>query len=179
MHAFRFGLHRFCVVVTHISEIITALLIALIVIVNFLGVFYRYVLFDPIGWPEETMRFSLIWAVFLGSVAALYRGEHMVLSLFENTKHEWLRWTLHFVVLINVAIFCLFVVIYGWPLAWRNWNQVSPTMNLPMFWPYLAAPFGCALMFVMSVAMMLMPPGYSARELADTSVDPEISSSFI
>jgi TRAP-type C4-dicarboxylate transport system permease small subunit len=179
MHAFRHGLHRFCVGLTYATEIAAALLIGVIVVVNFLGVFYRYGLRDPIGWPEETMRYSMIWATFLGSSAALYRGEHMVLNLFENTTIVWFRWALHIIVLLTVASFCAICVWYGWPLAVRNWNQVSPTMNLPMFWPYAAVPVGCALMLLKAVAMVLMPPGYSARALADTSVDPEISSSFV
>ena len=106
MGAFRNGLHRFCVGLTYTTEIIAAVLIGLIVVVNFLGVFYRYVLFDPIGWPEETMRYSLIWATFLGSSAALYRGEHMVLNLFENMTMAWLRWALHIIVLLTIATFC-------------------------------------------------------------------------
>lgn len=179
MHAFRHGLHRFCVGLTYATELAAAILIGVIVVVNFLGVFYRYGLRDPIGWPEETMRYSMIWATFLGSSAALYRGEHMVLNLFENSPLVWLRWALHIIVLLTVASFCAICVWYGWPLAVRNWNQVSPTMNLPMFWPYAAVPVGCALMFLKAIAMLLMPPGYSARALADTSVDPEISSSFV
>ena len=52
-------------------------------------------------------------------------------------------------------------------------------MNLPMFWPYVAIPVGCALMLLKAIAMLLMPPGYSVKALADSSVDPEISSSFV
>jgi TRAP-type C4-dicarboxylate transport system permease small subunit len=178
MHRYRHGLHRVCVVLTRASEITAAILIGVIVVVNFLGVFYRYGLRDPIGWPEETMRYSVIWATFLGASAALYRGEHMVLNLFENVVSVWVRWALHIVVLLMIAGFCLVIIWNGWPLAVRNWNQVSPTMNLPMFWPYVAVPVGCALMLVKAVAMLLMPPGYSAQQLRETSVDSELTSSF-
>ena len=91
MIALRSFLVRFCWWLTVISESIAALLLAFIVVVNALGVFYRYVLVDPIGWTEESMRYAVIWATFLAGAAALYRGEHMVLNLFENVAALWLR----------------------------------------------------------------------------------------
>ena len=44
--------------------------------------------------------------------------------------------------------------------------------------PLTIGVIGCALMLVKALAMLLMPPGYSARQLADTSVDSELTSSF-
>ena len=47
------------------TESIGALLLLGIVIINFLQVFYRYVLFDPLGWTEETMRYSVLRIILL------------------------------------------------------------------------------------------------------------------
>jgi TRAP-type C4-dicarboxylate transport system permease small subunit len=103
----------------------------------------------------------------------------MVLNLFESSPRVWFRWAMHIAVLLLIAAFCMVVVWYGLPLALRNWNQVSPTMNLRMFWPYVAVPVGCALMLLKALAMLLMPPGFSARALSETSVDTELTGSFV
>jgi TRAP-type C4-dicarboxylate transport system permease small subunit len=174
MHSLRNGLHRFCVILTWTTETIAALLLAAIVIVNFLGVFYRYGLRDPIGWTEEAMRYAVVWATFLAASAALYRGEHMVLNVFEGLGAAWFRWSMHLLVLFCIAAFCLIVIWNGWPLAVRNWNQVSPTMNVPMFWPYVAVTVGFALMLLKAVVLMLMPPGYAAKTFADAEIAADI-----
>ncbi len=177
MHALRHGLHRFCVILTRVTEAIAAVLLAFIVVVNFLGVFYRYGLRDPIGWTEEAMRYSIVWATFLAASAALYRGEHMVLNPFEKTPIVWLRWTMHIVVLLCIGTFCFVVVWQGWPVAVRNWNQVSPTMNLPMFWPYVAVTVGFGLMLLKTIALLLMPPGYAASTFASDVIVADIARS--
>jgi TRAP-type C4-dicarboxylate transport system permease small subunit len=175
MHSLRHGLHRFCVILTRITESIAAVLMAAIVVVNFLGVFFRYGLQDPIGWTEEGMRYAVVWATFLAASAVLYRGEHMVLNLFEDARIAWLRWATHIVVLLCIAAFCVIVIWQGWPVALRNWNQVSPTMNLPMFWPYVAVTVGFTLMLIKTIALLLMPPGYAAAAMAEQPVDADIN----
>jgi TRAP-type C4-dicarboxylate transport system permease small subunit len=177
MHRLRHGLHGFCVGLTRTTETMAALLLAFIVIVNFLGVFYRYGLRDPIGWTEEAMRYAVVWATFLAASAALYRGEHMVLNVFENARLAWLRWTMHVVVFLCIGTFCFIVIWKGWPVAWRNWHQVSPTMNLPMFWPYVAVTVGFTLMLLKTVALLLMPPGFAAASFAEESVAADIDPS--
>ena len=48
-----------------------ALLIAIFVLIN-LQVFFRYVVNDPLSWPEEMARLLFVWAAYLG-VAKLFR----------------------------------------------------------------------------------------------------------
>ncbi len=145
--------------------------------VNFLGVFYRYVLRDPIGWTEEGMRYAVVWATFLAASAALYRGEHMVMNLFESLAVAWLKWVLHILGLLAIAAFCIIVISEGLPLAIHNWKQVSPTMNIPMFWPYVAVSVGLILMLLKTIALLLLPPGYAAQSFADSELLADINRS--
>lgn len=165
MGGMRYGLHRCCAVLSRFCEAMAAVLLAFIVVVNFLGVLYRYGLRDPIGWTEEAMRYAVVWAVFLGAVAALHRGEHMVLTLLDGAVGRRGRRLLHGLVMLLIAAFCAVVVAFGVQLALRNWNQVSPTMNLRMFWPYLAVPTGAALMLVQSLVLGLLAPDPTADHL--------------
>ncbi len=156
MGLIRNTMHGCCAVLARFCEAVAALLLAFIVVANFLGVLYRYGLRDPIGWTEEAMRYAIVWAVFLGAVAALHRGEHMVLTLLDEAVGRRVRRLLHSLVMLLIATFCVVVLVFGIQLALRNWNQVSPTMNLRMFWPYLAVPTGAALMLLQSLVLGLL-----------------------
>ena len=50
---------------TTITETIGALIMLSLLVMNFLQVFFRYVLVEPIGWTEEVMRYSVSWMTFL------------------------------------------------------------------------------------------------------------------
>lgn len=172
MDALRHGLHRACAVLTGISESAAALLLAFIVVINALGVFYRYGLRDPIGWTEEAMRYAVVWATFLGASAALYRGEHMVMDLLDDLAGPRLRRALHVVVMLCIASFCLVVLTYGLRLAVRNAQQVSPTMNIPMLWPYLAVSVGAGLMLFFSLVLACFGTGRGATATDEVRVRP-------
>lgn len=151
------ALHRMCAILTRVCETGAALLLAFIVAVNFLGVLYRYGLRDPIGWTEEAMRYAIVWATFLGATAALWRGEHMVLDLFDGIAGPRLRRLLVGATMLCIAAFCAVVVVHGVRLSLRNWHQVSPTMNIRMFWPYSAVTLGAALMLLQSLVLACWP----------------------
>ena len=143
--------------IARVCERLGALLLAGIVVINFLGVFCRYGLRDPIGWTEEAMRYAIVWATFMGATAALWRGEHMVLNLFEAAAGPRLQRALFIFAMLAVAVFCAVVVVFGVQLSLRNWQQVSPTMNVRMFWPYSAVTLGAALMLLQSLLLVLLP----------------------
>ena len=70
----------------NMTEIVAAVLLVAVIVMNLAQVFYRYVLVDPLSWSEETMRYSTTWMVMLAGSSALFRGEHMVISLFDNVQ---------------------------------------------------------------------------------------------
>lgn len=54
--------------------LLAALLMAMLVVVMFIGVVYRYVLNDALAWSEEIAGFAMGWLVFLGA-AVLFRTD--------------------------------------------------------------------------------------------------------
>ena len=50
------------------------LLLVLMVVLVFLGVFFRYVLGASLAWYDEFASYLLVWLTFYGAVAASYRG---------------------------------------------------------------------------------------------------------
>ena len=49
-------------------------LLAILVVLNGVSVYMRYVAVDSISWSEEAIRYIAIWITFLGSGSAAGRG---------------------------------------------------------------------------------------------------------
>ena len=130
------------------TEVVAALLMILVTVLNLTQVGGRYLFSTGFVWTEEVMRYSMIWLMMLGSVACIYRVEHMGIEALEAMVP--LRWS-RFVksALYSVgAIFCVVILIYSYPLALRNAAQTAPASGIPMILPYAALPVGAALMLV-------------------------------
>lgn len=143
---------------TRAAESIGALLMLAIVVINFLQVFFRYVLFDPLGWTEEAMRYSVVWMTFLVAGAVLYRGEQLSIDPFSGVLPARLRRAQSILILLLIAIFCLLLVVYGWPQAVRNIRQLSPSAQIPMIVPYISVVVGGVLMLLKAICLMIADP---------------------
>jgi C4-dicarboxylate transporter DctQ subunit len=71
-------------------------------------------------------------------------GIEMLEQSFGPEKARYVKSALYTI----AAIFCVIILIYGWPLAMRNAAQVAPASQIPMIIPYLALPVGAALMLL-------------------------------
>ncbi|WP_196258864.1 TRAP transporter small permease [Pelagibacterium limicola] len=133
---------------TRTTEIAATLLLIVVTALNLTQVIGRYAFNTGFSWTEEAMRYLMVWLMMLGSVACIFRAEHMALATLESmvapSKARFVRSALYTI----AAIFCLFVLVYGGPLAMRNAAQVAPASGIPMIYPYLALPVGAFLMLV-------------------------------
>ncbi len=130
------------------TEVAATILLIIVTALNLTQVGGRYLFNMGFPWTEEAMRYLMIWLMMLGSVACVYRLEHMGIEaldhLFDERHAPRIRSALYTI----AAIFCLFVLIYGWPLALRNAKQLAPASQIPMIYPYMALPVGAFLMLV-------------------------------
>lgn len=151
----------------NLTEVLAAILLVAVIAMNLAQVFFRYVLVDPLSWTEETMRYSTTWMVFLAAGSALFRGEHMVINLFDDVRSARLRRLVHRAVLLCIGAFCVLLMWEGFPAAIDNMRQVSPATRIPMTVPYMAIPVGATLMLVKVVCLMFLPDGAFVREKAE------------
>ena len=140
------------------TEHISAALIGLVVICNAAQIFWRYVLVDPLGFTDEAMRYSMVWVTFLAGSALVFRREHMATTLLDHPRLGVLRRAVRAVVLIAIAGYAVFFTWNGLPLAFRNASQLSPSAQIPMIYPYIAVPFGGALVAIYAVFLLILPP---------------------
>lgn len=123
-------------------------LMAAILVIMGLGVFFRYVLNNSLTWSEELARYGLVYATFIGGAVAARRGSHIRVTFLENALPEsWARWLGKFQDLVTLG----FVLYVAW-LAIRISEILSSTrsaaMHLQMHYVYAAIVIGFGLMAV-------------------------------
>jgi len=132
------------------EEYTCTVLLAIMVIVVFIQVVFRFVVKASLPWSEETARYLLVWITFLGASAGVKTGAHVgveAVTLLLPVKLQKL------VNLINIAVcvfFCVAVCIFSFNIisTQMEMTQVSPAMQIPMWIPYAAIPVGMVLMTI-------------------------------
>lgn len=139
-----------------ILEKITAIPLTFIggmmVVVVLVGTFYRYVLKSPLGWTEEAARYSMIWMALIASSIALKRREHIGINMFINKMPTRVRKVVVLIRDLFIAYFLYILMVEGFTMAVGAKSQVSPALNITMFWPLLSIPLTgllCLLQLIM------------------------------
>lgn len=115
-------------------------------IASTLGVFQiitRFVLEQPAEWSEVTVRFSLIWMVFLGIPAAFRQGAMVSVDVVYRWSPPPVKRLLDFVVFLAALTLVGVIIWWGWDYANRGKVQsMIGVEDISMFWAYLAMPVG-------------------------------------
>ena len=135
--------------------LLIVLFVSLMVIDVNIGVFYRYVLNSALSWTEELSRYCMVWAAYLGMSLALRDNQHMGLSFIIEKFRLKVRGYLELVSRIVMMIFL--IVVFKSSLNHLRVVKVqsSPSMEISMFWPYLAVTVGMGLMILENLRHMI------------------------
>jgi C4-dicarboxylate transporter DctQ subunit len=103
---------------------------------------------STLAWVDEFGVFALAWIVFLGLGLALERRQHIAMNVLQDALRPGLRRIV--VAAINVVglVFCLYLAKLGVDIALfvRASGQISPILNVSMFWLYAVVPAGFVLL---------------------------------
>jgi TRAP-type C4-dicarboxylate transport system permease small subunit len=144
-------MHYLDVINDFIDEVVKWIIIVLMLFipaVMVLQVIIRYVFNYPLPWPEEAVRFALVWLVFMTACAALRRGEVVALDYVLVRLNR--KVALCFTALGSLLMLgFLGVAIYsGVDMTWFMFKKgtPSPAMAFPTWIVYISLPIGCCLM---------------------------------
>lgn len=132
-----------------IEKIALVLIMYGLVIVLFINVLFRFVLFIPSAWADELSRFMFTWCVMLGASAAMYKWEHIDINLVDtliakftkdNTAlfEKILEGVKKFAIVCSLVYLVYLFVVYGQYL-----KQIVKLGTMSMF-------LGCSLLVPMS-----------------------------
>ena len=118
----------------------------------FLGVFSRYVLVMTFTWYDEIARACFVWLTLLGAAVGVKRHAHFRLHLLVDRLPQRLQKALAVLLPLVVMAFASVLIQQGLVFLELGRFQQTPVMGLPKTWIYVAIPIGGALMILYSLA---------------------------
>ena len=120
---------------------------AVLVVVSFAGVIFRYVLNDSLVWSEELARYLFIWIIFLGAAIGVRQGAHIALDIFVAGLPVRIERGLLWIERVAIFVFALMILVPGRRLVEIGMSNLSPALEIPMGFVY-AAPVVSALLMI-------------------------------
>lgn len=134
--------------IDRVAEGVLALLMAVMCVLVFVGVTFRYVLLEPISWTEEVGRFCLVWVSFIGTYLAHRRCQHIAVTVFVDRLTPARQRRVRIVVLVLLSAFMLMLMVQGTAYSTAFIRYYSPILELPLGLVYAALPVAAMLMLI-------------------------------
>jgi TRAP-type C4-dicarboxylate transport system permease small subunit len=130
---------RLIKMLTIIERMVIAGLMAAITGLTLAQVFCRYVLELPLQWSEEVARYCFVWVTFLGAAALMRLPEgHPAIDALHHAVGARARRAMEIAVKLVTVIGSLAIAAGGLRLSQLQWHQLSPSLEFPMAYVYLA-----------------------------------------
>ena len=130
---------------------LTIILVAVIAVNVFVGVFWRYVLNDSLPWYEESAKYMMLWMVFTACPIVLKQRGHIALDVLPKHLAPRLQ-NFNYLIIYSVvlALVCVFVW-QGYELAYIARKQTPTSIDISFAFIYASIPFGSAIMALISL----------------------------
>lgn len=126
-------------------------MVPVMTVIIFVQVVLRYVFQSPFSWAEELARYLLVWITCLGSAYAIRGGMHISISYLRGKLKGPAQTAVTAAIYIITLGFFFYCIKEGAAFSLEQWNQRSTAMQIPMTIPYMAIPFGFAIMFLVGL----------------------------
>ena len=134
--------------VTWLENLMVIVLGAVISTSVFLGVFYRYVLRDPLIWSGELALICFAWLVFWGASLATRQKAHMSIDALTRYFPPKILKILQPATLGLMILLLGVLIFYGLKHAFSTHTIRTTALQLPWTYVFLSVPTGSAAMLV-------------------------------
>lgn len=131
----------------------TACLVAITALIN-LQVYYRYVLDNPLAWPEELARNLFIWSVYLGLVRVFRENRHYRIDFLVARVSSRARDAVALGVDVASLLFLVAVISGSWRVLASNWH-IKTSVDLPVNLIYASLPAAVLLLLPVLLASIV------------------------
>jgi len=134
---------------------VCVLFFGVLIVCMFSGVFFRYVLKDPIQWSEELSRFLMLWAGFGAMNIAMRRNDHIAIDVLLRRLPSWLSKILSYLTIVLIGVFLIVLMLKGYAMASRT-TIMGSLVPVSMKWIYASVPVGALLTLVQLILNLMM-----------------------
>jgi len=135
---------------------VAAILLAVMCVVVFLQVVFRFIIKSSLPWSEELSRYLTVYITFFGAAYGIQKGAHLGIEAVTLLLPVKVRRLLNIFVQAGSLAVCALIAKYGIDIviSQMGTGQVSPAMRVPMWMIYMAVPVGmifCVIRYVIEI----------------------------
>lgn len=123
------------------------LLLAMVVI-EALGVIFRFILHDSLSWSDELAAYLFVWLTCLGATAGIKLRVHPEVKALADRLPGVPQQALQDLADVAIAALGVVFVVYGGDMLTLIGSETASSLPISMVYPYLAIPVGGALLVV-------------------------------
>ena len=134
----------------NIDVAIGSLMLALLILVTVIGVFFRYVLNMPFTWLEEIQLACMVWITFSASGAAFRYGNHVAIEMLVDLFPEKVQKIFDVIisVIVTIVLLYFFWKSIGYINIFIKSGRATPMFKIPYALIYGIAPVMCIDMII-------------------------------
>jgi TRAP-type transport system small permease protein len=129
-----------------------------------ISIFFRYFLKDSLVWTEEVARFTLIYSVMFGSVAAISFGDHVKITIFL----DYLPVIIRKVIIILCHLMIIGIIAYmtylGINYVNNAWRFRTLALGIPKAIPLMSIPIGMGLFLVQYIFVEIVGVNHQSED---------------
>lgn len=112
----------------------------------FVTLMFRFVNIPIVG-GEEIAEFSIVWMTFWGLALCARRGINISMSIFVDKLPVKAKKVMLSVICLITGVCCIYLAVLGAQLTFAVYSrgQITPALQIPIWYFYIAAPIGFAL----------------------------------
>jgi C4-dicarboxylate transporter DctQ subunit len=114
----------------------------------FVNVVCRYILNSPIPGSDELATLAFTWATFLGASVGIRRQLHLGIEFVTRLFPDRFQAFCGLLVSLIIAGFSGLLFAYGLKIMATAHLKLTPVLQWPYTWVYLAVPVGALLMVI-------------------------------
>lgn len=137
----------------YLEEVILVCLLACMMMIMGIQIFFRYVLNNSLTWSEELTRYLFIWSAFVSISFCLKKDISIKIDLVAGVFSKKGKKVLTVISDLLVIVFCIIMTYYSYKYLLRSiaMGQTSPACGIPMYIVQSAPFVGFILAFIRGV----------------------------
>ena len=125
--------NKFLSFLGNIDIIVAGIMLAILIILTFLGVIYRYVLAAPFTWLEEVQTSCLVWIVFAAAGPAFRYGNHVAIEMFVDLMPKSMQKVMTVLIsaIVVIVLAYLFKETLGFIAIFSRSGRATSMLKIP------------------------------------------------
>ena len=125
-------------ILMNIDIVVASIILAILIVLTFLGVVWRYIFNAPFTWLEEVQTSCMVWIVFAGAGAAFRSGNHVAIEMIVDLMPEKVQKVMEIMIAVIVVVILGFLFVQTIPYLkiFLESGRSTSMLKIPYSWVY-------------------------------------------